>query len=73
MATFLTPEEIHSVLMKINPNKAHGSDGLTSDFYKTGWPNFGFEIINAIMKFFHSGFLPLSTNATILALVPKKP
>lgn len=59
--------------MKLNPNKAPDPDRLTSAFFKEVWPIVGVEFLDAIRKFFITWFLPLSTNATILALVPKTP
>lgn len=68
-----TQEEITKALMKLNPNKAPGPYGLTSGFFKAAWNTVGSELIEVISNFFVTGFLPLSTNETILALVPKSP
>jgi len=61
------------MMFKLNPNKAPGPDGLTSGFFKAAWGSVGDEIITSITHFFHSAFLPSSTNSTILTLVPKFP
>lgn len=66
-------DEICSVLFKLNPNKAPGLYGLTYTFFKSAWSVVGNELLAAVRKFFIIGFLPKSTNATILSLVPKKP
>lgn len=73
MQSIPSPEEITKTLFKLNPNKAPGPDGLTSGFYKAAWGTLGAEVIVSIGNFFQSAFLPASTNATILTLVPKKP
>lgn len=65
--------EITRVMQKMNPNKAPGPDGLSSGFYKAAWDIVGAEGLEAIGQFFVSSFISASTNATILALVPKMP
>lgn len=71
MINIPTTEEIMKILFKLNPNKAPGPDGLTSAFYKGSWDFLGSEVVQAIQNFFYTSFLPASTNATILTLVPK--
>lgn len=73
MLTIPTAAEITRVMFKMNPNKAPGPDGLSSGFYKAAWDIIGSEVLGAIGQFFISSFLPSSTNAIILALVPKMP
>lgn len=38
-------EEISRVLLRLNPNKAPGPDGLISGFYKAAWDILGSEVI----------------------------
>ena len=64
-------EEITKLMFSLNPNKASGPDGLTSGFFKASWSLLGNECINSIQEFFNFGFLPTTTNSTILSLVPK--
>lgn len=66
-------EEISRVLLRLNPNKAPGPDGLTSGFYKAAWDIVGSEVVASIIQFFTSSYLPTAANATILTLVPKRP
>lgn len=73
MAAHPTALEITTTLHKLNPNKSPGPDGFTSAFYKSAWSIVGEETLDAINRFFVSGFLPSSANSTILTLVPKKP
>lgn len=61
------------MMFKLNPNKAPGPNGLTSDFFKAAWDSAGDDVVNAITHFFRSGFMPYSANATILSLIPKFP
>lgn len=65
--------EIAKTILKLNPNKSPGPDGFTSAFFKSAWSVVGAETVASIRKFFETGFLPSSTNATILTLVPKRP
>ena len=66
-------EVIERTLLRLNPNKAPGPDGLTSGFYKAAWPIIGAEVIDSISAFFTTAFLPAVVNSTILSLVPKHP
>ena len=64
-------EEITRTMFKLNPNKAPGPDGLTSGFFKAMWTLLGEEVTKSVQQFFLCSFLPATTNATILTLVPK--
>ena len=66
-------EEICRVIMKLNSNKSPGPDGFTSGFFKATWSVLGSEVTSAIQNFFITAFMPATTNATILTLVPKRP
>lgn len=68
-----TAEEITKMIFRLNTNKAPGPDGLTSGFFKASWSLLGDEVAQSIIHFFHTSFLPSSTNSTILALIPKRP
>ncbi|KAL0696317.1 hypothetical protein Bca4012_063497 [Brassica carinata] len=68
-----TADEITKMMFRLNPNKALGPDGLASGFFKAPWSFLGPEMVQSITHFFHTSFLPTSTNSTILALVPKRP
>ncbi|XP_056863927.1 uncharacterized protein LOC108850223 [Raphanus sativus] len=68
-----TADAIRALFFKLNPNKAPGPDGLTSGFFKASWETIGTEVVDSIQNFFITGFLPTSTNATILSMVPKFP
>ncbi|WZZ65076.1 hypothetical protein YC2023_076446 [Brassica napus] len=70
---FAMSSHLSVFIFKLNPNKAPGPDGLTSAFFKASWETIGLEVVAAIKNFFASNFLPATTNATILSLVPKFP
>lgn len=71
MSTPPLPAEITNVLKKLNPRKSPGPDGFTSAFFNSAWPIVASEVLQAISNVFISCFMPRSTNATILTLVPK--
>lgn len=73
LSTSPSAAEIIEILMKLNPNKSPGPDGFTSGFFKSAWSVIRDELVSSIQRFFATGLLPRSTNATILTLVPKKP
>lgn len=73
LSSLPSSSEIEKTLKKINKNKTPGPDGLTSGFYTAAWPILGAEVVDGLLNFFQTTFLPAATNATILTLVPKKP
>lgn len=73
LSSLPSPETIAKTLLRLNPNKAPGPDGLTSGFFKASWSLIGSEVTNSISTFFNTGFLPSVVNSTILSLVPKHP
>ena len=73
LSTMPDDSEISRTLLKLNPNKAPGPDGFTSAFFKAAWSLVGEETMDSIRNFFVTAFLPSTTNATLLTLVPKRP
>lgn len=73
MSTAPVQAEIANILKKLNPSKAPGPDGYSPGFFKAAWPIVGDEVLLSISNFFVTAFMPRSTNATLLTLVPKKP
>ena len=73
MTTLPSESEIKAIFFKLKPHKTPGPDGLTSGFFKASWDVLGSEVVVSIQSFFATAFLPSSTNATILSLVPKFP
>lgn len=66
-------EEITKIMFKLNPNKSPGPYGFSSSFLRSAWSIVGSEVTEVIQRFFTTGFLLTSTNATTLTMVPKKP
>ena len=71
LSSYPEPEEITSVLFKLNSNKSPGPDGLTPGFFKAAWPVVGPDVLAGIRSFFRFGHMPPALNSTILSLVPK--
>ena len=69
----ITHEEIKRSMFSIDSNKAPGSDGFSSLFFKRTWSIVGREVCEAIADFFSSGCMLREINCTIIALVPKVP
>lgn len=68
----VSEEEIRKVLFAMPENKSPGSDGYSSEFFRTAWPILGNDFIVAVHSVFMFGFLPKAINSTIFALIPKK-
>lgn len=68
----VTKEEKMEVLLRMPGNKAPGSDGYTSEFFKKAWKVLGEDIIVALQSIFLKGFLPKGLNSTIMSLISKE-
>ncbi|KAJ9538957.1 hypothetical protein OSB04_031690 [Centaurea solstitialis] len=66
-------EEIRDALFHIGNDKAPGSDGFSSRFFKSTWDIVGPDILLAIHNFFYRGHLAKELNHTLLCLLPKSP
>lgn len=53
----------------MSKDKAPILDVYPVEFYKTAWPIIGKDLIIDVQSFFNNGFMPRSTNATILSLI----
>ncbi|RVX03380.1 DEAD-box ATP-dependent RNA helicase 28 [Vitis vinifera] len=67
-----TEEEIHSVLMEMNGDKAPGPDGFTVAFWQTCWEFVKEEIVDLFKEFYDQRSFAKSLNTTFLVLIPKK-
>lgn len=65
--------EIKAALIDIDNNKAPGSDGFGSMFFKSAWDIVSGDVIAAVKEFFVSGRLLKQWNHTVIALIPKSP
>lgn len=64
-------EEIKKTIFSMSTNKAPGLDGFPVEFFKAAYLVVGKDFIVAVQSFFMLVFLPRSTNATLLSLIPK--
>ncbi|KAJ9536532.1 hypothetical protein OSB04_un000284 [Centaurea solstitialis] len=69
----ITDEEIKWAMFHIGNDKAPGSDGFTSKFFKSAWSVVGSDVQVAIHNFFYSGRLTKELNHTLLCFIPKVP
>lgn len=65
-------EEVKSVLMKMNPDKAPGPDGFPTSFFQKCWGSMRTEITDSLEGIRNSGKILKEINNTFLALIPKK-
>ncbi|KAJ9561755.1 hypothetical protein OSB04_006915 [Centaurea solstitialis] len=69
----ITDEEIKNALYQIGNDKAPGSDGFSSKFFKSAWHIVGEDVQIAIHNFFYSGRMVKEINHTLLCFIPKIP
>ncbi|KAJ9536236.1 hypothetical protein OSB04_un000585 [Centaurea solstitialis] len=69
----ITDLEIRKAMFGIGNDKAPGSDGFSSKFFKASWDIVGGEVSVAIHNFFYSGILLKELNHTLICLLPKIP
>ncbi|XP_031249755.1 uncharacterized protein LOC116107604 [Pistacia vera] len=67
----ITDDEIRIALFSILDDKATGSDGFTSLFFKRAWDIIDTDFRDAMRHFFATNEMPKCVNATRIALVPK--
>ncbi|KAJ9536672.1 hypothetical protein OSB04_un000145 [Centaurea solstitialis] len=67
----ITDGEIRDALFHIGNDKAPGSDGFSSKFFKATWEITGPDILLAIHNFFYRGRLVRELNHTLICLLPK--
>ncbi|KAJ9552677.1 hypothetical protein OSB04_016722 [Centaurea solstitialis] len=65
--------EIRDAIFQIGNDKAPGSDGFSSKFFKAAWGIVGNDVLLAIHNFFYRSHLPRELNHTLLCLLPKSP
>ena len=60
------------VVFQLNKEKAPGPDGFTIAVYQECWDVIKEDLIRVFLEFHTNGVINQSTNATFIALVPKK-
>ncbi|KAJ9536686.1 LOW QUALITY PROTEIN: hypothetical protein OSB04_un000159 [Centaurea solstitialis] len=65
--------EIKDAIFSIGNDKAPGSDGFSSKFFKDAWEVIGSDVTIAIHNFFYTARLTKEINHTLLCLIPKVP
>ncbi|KAJ9566646.1 LOW QUALITY PROTEIN: hypothetical protein OSB04_002612 [Centaurea solstitialis] len=65
--------EIRDAMFQIGRDKAPGSDGFTSQFFKATWDIVGRDVTVAIHNFFYRGHLAKELNHMLICLLPKIP
>ncbi|XP_026396981.1 uncharacterized protein LOC113291694 [Papaver somniferum] len=63
--------EIHKALKAMKPWKAPGPDGFPLGFFQHHWDIVGADVVDMVKKFFHTGYILKSLNATNVSLIPK--
>jgi hypothetical protein len=64
-------DEIKSAVFSLNNDSAPGPDGFGACFFQTYWDIVKQDVINAVLQFFMSGWLPPNFNSNIIVLIPK--
>jgi len=68
----ITEEEIVDAVRQCGSTKSPGPDGYNFYFLKNNWEVVGPNIINAILNFQESGYIPRGCNTSFITLVPKQ-
>ncbi|KAJ9536668.1 hypothetical protein OSB04_un000141 [Centaurea solstitialis] len=69
----ITDSDIRDAMFQIGTDKAPGSDGFTSQFFRAAWGIVGRDVTVAIHNFFYRGRLAKELNHTLICLLPKTP
>lgn len=64
--------EIQEALFDINNSKSPGLDGFPASFFKFYWSSIGTTLIQAVKRFFETGYLLREWNQSLLILIPKQ-
>ena len=68
----LTYDECKRATYSLKSNKSPGSDGLSSEFYKTFWDNVGILMVDSLNEAYEKGELSPSQKHGIVSLIFKK-
>ena len=67
-----TEEDICRELFQLDRHKELGPDGITIALFQDCWDVIKEDLVRVFTEFHRSGIIKQSTNATFIALVPKK-
>ncbi|KAJ9553566.1 LOW QUALITY PROTEIN: hypothetical protein OSB04_017611 [Centaurea solstitialis] len=73
MIRAISDDEIRTAMFCIGNEKAPGSDGFTSKFFKKAWSIIGADVTIAIHNFFYRARLAKELNHTLICMLPKVP
>ena len=65
-------EELGYAVLQLNRDKVPGPDGFTMALYQECWDVIKEDLMKVYQEFYRYGIINQSTNATFIALVPKK-
>ena len=65
-------EEVRMAVFQLNKEKASGPDGFTIAVYRECWDVIKEDLMRVFLEFHTNGVINQSTNATFIAMVPKK-
>ena len=71
LCRLITDKEIGEALLSLPNNKAPGSDGFTSDFYKFFWPDIKDFVCASIKHAIATGSLSIEQKRGIINIIPK--
>ncbi|XP_074288930.1 uncharacterized protein LOC141614073 [Silene latifolia] len=72
MCRIVSKEETKLALFSIPIEKAPGTDGFSSGFFKDSFSVIGEDVCTGVQEFFSNGKLLQQINVTVLTLIPKK-
>ncbi|KAK1383697.1 hypothetical protein POM88_021432 [Heracleum sosnowskyi] len=70
--TDLTKDELHTALTQLGHNKAHGLDGMTTEFLIKWWDNLSDSFMKTVLDFMNGRCVPYGMSAAAISLIPKK-
>ena len=71
-SSLFTLSEFKVALFKLPNGKSPGSDGLTTEFYKTFWDVLGNDLLEVFLSSYESGRLTKSQRTATIKCLPKK-
>ncbi|XP_074299355.1 uncharacterized protein LOC141630432 [Silene latifolia] len=66
-----TEHDVLRALKGMDGSKSSGPDGITPKFFQVFWPQIGYMVTSAILRFLNSGVMLKEWNNTLIVLIPK--